>query len=158
MARKPRPKTPPSGDDGSQSVGWLNRQQRQQYLEARISSTFSGPLPPPEILIRYNEAVPDAAERILAMAEKQSAHRISLEDRALTADIGRSNWGLIAGFAVAVVFGIGSFACILSGYSVEGLGLGGMTIVSLVGTFVYGNESKKSYLRERAKMFIGAPD
>ncbi len=92
------------------------------------------------------------------MVEKQSTHRIDLERTALTADITRANRGLVAGFFVAVLFGIGSFVSILSGYSYEGLGMGGGTIVSLVGTFVYGTESKKNYLRERAKMFLSDND
>jgi uncharacterized membrane protein len=42
-------------------------------------SVHSGPLPPPEDLAKYNMIVPDAAERILRMAEKQQAHRMELE-------------------------------------------------------------------------------
>lgn len=40
---------------------------------------MQGPLPPPAILADYNAIVPDAAERILAMAERQNEHRISME-------------------------------------------------------------------------------
>lgn len=40
---------------------------------------FRGPLPPPEILQAYNKALPNGAERIVAMAERQSAHRQELE-------------------------------------------------------------------------------
>ena len=45
---------------------------RTEHLQ---SSLFAGPLPPPEILEQYNRLVPDAAERILTMAETQAAHR-----------------------------------------------------------------------------------
>jgi uncharacterized membrane protein len=38
------------------------------------SARFSGPLPPPAILAQYNNAVPNAAERILKMAEKEQSH------------------------------------------------------------------------------------
>lgn len=36
---------------------------------------WAGPLPAPESLIKYNEAVPNAAERIVAMAENEMKHR-----------------------------------------------------------------------------------
>ena len=43
--------------------------------QLEMSSEFSnGPLPPPEMLRRYNEAVPNGAERIMAMAEREQAH------------------------------------------------------------------------------------
>ena len=38
---------------------------------------YSGPLPPPQMLEQYNRAVPNGAERIMAMAEKQAAEVIS---------------------------------------------------------------------------------
>jgi uncharacterized membrane protein len=48
---------------------------------------FSGPVPPPEFLARYNDVVPNGAERLLAMAERQSAHRESLETKALDGNL-----------------------------------------------------------------------
>jgi hypothetical protein len=45
------------------------------------ASYFAGPLPPPEVLARYNDVVPNGADRILSMAERQGAHRESLETK-----------------------------------------------------------------------------
>ena len=42
-------------------------------------SSFSGPLPPPQILEKYESIVPGSADRIIGMAEKQSEHRRSIE-------------------------------------------------------------------------------
>lgn len=41
----------------------------------QVSETYSGPLPPPEALARYDQIVPGAAERILCMAENEMKHR-----------------------------------------------------------------------------------
>lgn len=41
-------------------------------------SWSAGPLPPAEELLKYNDAVPEAAERILKMAETQQHHRLAL--------------------------------------------------------------------------------
>ncbi len=43
--------------------------------------TYQGPLPPAGELIAYNDAVPDAAERILKMAEAEQKHRHANEDK-----------------------------------------------------------------------------
>lgn len=54
------------------------------------STSFSGPLPPPEILRRFDEVVPGAAERIIKMAEEQSGHRRELEKKVIESDVSRS--------------------------------------------------------------------
>ena len=53
-------------------------------------SVHSGPLPSPEDLAKYNMIVPDAAERLLCMAENQQAHRMELEKKVVSSDIQRS--------------------------------------------------------------------
>ena len=46
-------------------------------VEQRIELTHhSGPLPPPEVLEKYNSAVTNGADRIMLMAEKQQEHRL----------------------------------------------------------------------------------
>lgn len=45
-------------------------------LEMRITS---GPIPSPEVFREYEDILPGSADRILAMAELQQAHRHSLE-------------------------------------------------------------------------------
>ncbi len=50
-------------------------------------TSYSGPLPPPELMRRYDELVPGAAERILRMAEQEAAHRQRASERQLDASI-----------------------------------------------------------------------
>jgi uncharacterized membrane protein len=58
-----------------------NPNQPQAQFQIRAMGThFSGPLPPPEILAKYNDALPNGAERIVAMAEGQMKHRQALEN------------------------------------------------------------------------------
>lgn len=108
--------------------------------------SYSGPIPPPAFMREYNEIIPDAAERILAMAEKQTQHRIDLENRAMDSAIKRSNWGLVAGFVIgmtAICFG---GTAMLMGHETGGFWLGMAGLTSLVGVFVIG---KYMTLKER---------
>lgn len=57
----------------------------------QVSQSFEGPIPPPAILQQYNAIVPDAAERILRMAEQENQHRQQQEDTALQANIAAQN-------------------------------------------------------------------
>ncbi len=65
-------------------------------------SGFSGPIPPPQILQQYNNIVPDAAERIIRMAEKQSDHRMGLERKVVDSNIIRSYLGIFIAAVIAV--------------------------------------------------------
>ena len=46
-----------------------------------------GPIPAPRELFEYNQLVPGAADRIIAMAEREQAARMNLEDMAQRAEI-----------------------------------------------------------------------
>lgn len=71
---------------------------------------FSGPLPPPEVLARYNEALPGGAERIVTLAEEQASHRRRMEAR-----------GQVLLFAVVLVALIGGIGLIALGDNAAGL-------------------------------------
>lgn len=128
----------------------------RQIVRHEISSqSFSGPLPHPEILVQYNNAVPDGAERIIVMAETQANHRMALESRVVDADIKRANWGLAAGFVVAIGGLVASCLMVIGGHEVAGLALGSVDLVSLVAVFVYGTVSRRSEREQRVKMMSG---
>lgn len=46
----------------------------QQFLVQEQLQITSGPLPSPDVLARYVEVLPDAAERVFRMAEKEQNH------------------------------------------------------------------------------------
>jgi hypothetical protein len=71
----------------------------QEQRGSIIATPYEGPLPLAQELIRYNQAHPDAAHRIITMAERQEAHRQKLE-----------TFGLVFGFVIVVtVIGTGAF-------------------------------------------------
>lgn len=52
----------------------------QGIIRAAVEiSRFSGPLPHPEDLAKYEQILPGAADRLIRMAEQQAAHRQNLE-------------------------------------------------------------------------------
>lgn len=76
--------------------------QRELLIQAS-SSSFSGPIPPPALLEKYNEIIPNGAERILAMAEKQSTHREYLEKRVVDGNVSNQTRGSYFGFIISLV-------------------------------------------------------
>jgi len=117
---------------------------------------YAGPLPPPEVLVQYNQTVPDAAERIITMAESQSRHRQELESKVIESDIKNSRLGLHYGLIIGLAAVIGGTICITSGYEVGGSIIGGTGLTGLVGVFVYGSRSKRKEREQRYKAEMAA--
>lgn len=59
----------------------VNPPQQALLKQAMHVVQHQGPLPAPDDLDRYNTLLPGAAERIIRMAEEESAHRRAIEDR-----------------------------------------------------------------------------
>lgn len=116
--------------------------------QLEMSQFHFGPLPPPEQLSKYNEAVSNGAERILIIAEKQAAHRQSLEAKVIDGDIKRSYWGLAAGFSVSVLALSASTFLIYNGHDVAGASIFGASLVTIVIAFISGASLRKKE-RER---------
>lgn len=117
-----------------------------------VTKTYSGPIPPPELLERYDQIVPGSAQTIIDQFTKQGDHRMSLEQLVIRADVQRSKWGLIAGFTLAIVTIIGSFYMMYLGK--ETVGFGGVLVAvgSLVTTFIYGTVSRRKEREEKERL------
>ena len=108
-----------------------------------LSAQYSGPLPPAAQLIQYNQAVPDAAERIIKMAEEQSTHRRTLEYKVVTSDGRRASWGLVFAFIIAMGALTSSFYLVMGGHDTAGAAMFGGTLLSVVSTFIYGSSQRR---------------
>ncbi len=103
---------------------------------------MQGPLPPPDILSGYDAIVPGAAERILAMAEKQNDHRIEMEQGLLSHQTRNERAGLRYAFLLAlaglVLVGILAWRGAIG----PAVGIAIAQIAALVGVFVYGRRQQ----------------
>ena len=113
------------------------------------TSIFSSPIPPPEILKGYNEIIPDGADRILKMVERQSEHRISLENNVIIRQQKQSGAGQIMGFVLSLVLIGASVFLGINGHDVLAATLGGATIVALASVFVIGQNKQQKDLNDK---------
>ncbi len=117
----------------------------------RQASSFSGPIPPPQILKGYNDVVKDGAERIVIMAEKQSNHRMQLEDYALKEELKQSRLGQIFGFILGLVgFGLATTLAMFGHEAIAGI-FGTTTILGLVTVFVLGKKAQQKDLSDKSE-------
>ncbi|MHB1701679.1 MAG: DUF2335 domain-containing protein [Acidobacteriaceae bacterium] len=111
---------------------------------------FSGPLPHPDLLAKYNDVIPNGAERIMAMAERQSAHRESLEALVVKGNLASQTRGSYFAFILALVCIAGGFSLVYTGRSGEGISAIIISIASLVSVFIYSKHEQKKERVEKA--------
>lgn len=89
----------------------LPEDEQQKKITAIISrtQTFSGPLPNPEAFAKYNEVLPDAAARILGMAEKEQEIRHEAQREAIANDRRRINATTIVALSIVGVAGVATW-------------------------------------------------
>lgn len=135
------PSAPRSGPSGSIKVS-----------ETRFAlHQFAGPIPPPEILAKFAEIMPNAPDRIFTMAESQEAHRQRLEAAVVNSDIRQSQRGLIAGSLLSALVISGGIYLLSIGQSIQGLVAVLTPLAGLACVFVYATESRKRERLERSR-------
>ena len=100
------------------------------------------------MLERYNQAVPNGADRIVTMAEGQLRHRQSLEAAVVHNNISSERRGQVFAFILGLVAILGGIALISFDKSAQGLAAIITAFVALAGVFVYGRWQQQ---RERAQ-------
>ncbi len=80
----------------------MSNVQRGQILGKVVqivrSEHYSGPLPHPRHLQEYNNVVPNGADRIIAMAERQLAHDMEIQSKIVNCEIRDRHIGMGLGF------------------------------------------------------------
>ena len=121
-----------------------------------VSRFFSGPIPPPEILIRYNEAFQGAAERIVVMAESQLKHRQGMESKVVDSNCRNEFWGLIVGAVLSAFAILGGIYLAANNKPLSGFGVILLDVATLAGIFAYTRTEQKKERADKLKPFKAA--
>jgi uncharacterized membrane protein len=108
-----------------------------------LQASFSGPLPPPEILEKYNAIEPGLADRIMRMAESQAQHRQHLERTVVESRARAEQRAQVLGTILALVLGVGAISLVHAGHSIEGVVALVAEFGALAGVFVYGRKRQE---------------
>ncbi len=102
------------------------------------------------MLAKYNEALPNGAERIVAMAERQSAHREAIETIVINSNVQSQNRGSWFGFIIAMTAILGGIYLIKIGMHAEGLSAIIGSLVALAAVFIYGKKKEGEELKKKS--------
>ena len=112
--------------------------------------TWSAPLPPPDVLAKYNEAFPGCAERIVNAADTQAKHRQHLETITVEGNVRSQSRGQWMAFVLALVILLGGFLLIYLNKDILGTAFVGGDLVAMLGVFIYGKRDQRQQLRRKA--------
>lgn len=126
--------------------------QPQPSVISHAEMTYSGPLPLPQHLEKYEDVCPGAADRIIAMAEGQAKHRQEMESTVIQANGRNSTLGVLIGGMVAVLAIVYGAHIIESGYEISGYVTMFVPLATLVGIFIYGKRENRKELIEKQKL------
>ncbi len=129
--------------------GNVQRSQPNNPSLVAYKASYSGPLPHPETLKKFEEIVPGSANRIITQFEEQSQHRRMLETKVIHNDIFLSKMGLLAGFIIGLLAVSGGVYTALLGHEMAGGFIGSAGLIGLVSVFVYGTRMKQKHLNSR---------
>ena len=130
----------------------------QEFL-ARVGVSvqeFSGPLPPPEILRKYNDIEPGFANRIMTMAESQSHHRQTMESLVIGSRIRYEGRAQILASIIALALGLGSIWLISIGKSIEGVSAIIAELAAFTWVFMYGRRHQEKELAKKRENLKGS--
>jgi len=100
------------------------------------------PFPPPEVLERYKQVMPDFPERWLTRMEDEARQRHEMEAKEQELQFAERKRGQIFGFAIGLVAIIAGSVTASLGAEWAGLGIGGGGVIGLVSVFVLGKRGK----------------
>lgn len=104
--------------------------------------SFSGPLPRPEDLAKYESVVPGSASRIIEMAEAEMRHRHRNEDKLSRSVIWTTVMSVIFAFLSVIILTALSFYAIYMGYASVAASIAVGAIATVAGVFIYKSSRK----------------
>lgn len=103
-----------------------------------MQQSYRGPIPPAREMKEYKDALPDAPDRILKMAEYEQSSRIRQKDKGMTYSFINRLFGQICALIISLVFAGGAIYLGMNGHDGLAGTMVGFVLISLVSVFVIG--------------------
>jgi len=118
--------------------------QQSTNISLQHHQAYSGPIPDPDSLAKYEQIQPGFAERIIKMAEDEASHRRTNENKIIQSSTQMAVTGIVFAFVSVVIFGGIVTYAISQQSNVAALSTVIAALASLAGIFVFfRNKMKK---------------
>lgn len=126
----------------------LQSKESNEQRMASVSTSFSGPIPPPGILEGYENIHPGTADRIIKMAEQQSSHRQDIEKKVIASNVQNERTGMWLAFALTLLLMVFGFFLILNDKSIAGYFAVFGPIIFHAGNYVYNKHKEQKSIAD----------
>jgi uncharacterized membrane protein len=101
------------------------------------AASYTGPLPHPEVLARFEEIYPGAAKIIFETFDAQSKHRMKLEERVVLGNVATQSRGQVFGFILAGMVIVGGLLAAVLKSDLRGYALVVVAGATLIGIAIW---------------------
>lgn len=126
------------------SVQASGKNNNGQEVKLVHQEAYQGPLPHPDLLVKYEEIIPGSAERILSMAEKEQQHRHQLENEVIKKEITQKGRGLNFGFTLALLIVVVGAYLLIIDKSLQGFSLILGSIAMIIAPFFFNKNNNQN--------------
>ena len=126
------------------SVQASGKNDNGQEVKLVHQEAYQGPLPHPDLLVKYEEIIPGSAERILSMAEKEQQHRHQLENEVIKKEIAQKGRGLNFGFTLALLIVVVGAYLLIIDKSLQGFSLILGSIAIIIAPFFFNKNNNQN--------------
>jgi uncharacterized membrane protein len=108
-----------------------------------VSQSWTGPLPPPAALVQFNDAIPNGADRIMSMVEREQAHRIDYESKrlkSLSSDFKRGHY--IGGLVCLCAIGGAVYTAVIGAPAAVSIALVSVPVLGMIKAFIPNRDDK----------------
>ena len=113
-----------------------NNKPQHNNVVMQKAEMFSGPVPHPEIIEKYEKIYPGAAKIIFDQWEGQTKHRQNLERAVIETDNRKSMLGVVFGFIIVLIAIVAGVYTAIKGHPLFGSGLSVAGLALLVSAFI----------------------
>ena len=128
----------------------VSKEELKQLVKQEVKTiSFSGPVPPPDMLEKYEKIVPGSGKIIFEQFVKQTNHRHQMETKVTESNIKNETRGQWMGFIIFMIGVGGGIALLWKGVNIAGyISLFG-SLAAIIGMFVTRKSKVKKELKEK---------
>lgn len=105
----------------------------------------------------YGRIIPDGANRLMSLLEKQTNHRIAMEERIVSGNVSVAKTGQVIAAGLSIFFGLVTTFLGYVGHDVLAGSIGVTTIIGLAVVFVLGKEPGKRDIDDESRASSPSP-
>jgi len=110
---------------------------------------YKGPMPSPDLIERYSKLYPDAPEFFFSLMQKQTDHRINIEEKVISSNIIGERIGQVFAFIICVIAIASGVYLIMNNKDAAGISSILLSLGGVIGIFFVRKQRSRNELKKK---------